>query len=66
MIAILDTLFQKSMLICVIYDINQVVPAKNSHQIYILTAFLVNLVVQIQKGVYEPFECNKAMTQQQS
>ena len=47
LIGVLDTLCQKNMLICVISDINQAVHPKNSHQIYILIRFLVNLGTQI-------------------
>ena len=43
----------ESILISVIFDINQVHP-KISHQIYILTVFLVNLGVQIRLKLLTP------------
>ena len=57
-IAIMGTLCEKSMLICVISDINHVYP-KISHQIYILTVLLVNLGVQIRDGEYVYTLCRK-------
>ena len=50
LIAIQDTLWEKSLLICMISDKNQVVHPKNSCQIYIFVVFLVHLVVLIREG----------------
>ena len=51
-IAILATLFQKSMFIFVISDINQVTQTKNSHQIYVcILLCFCQYGLQIQEGV---------------